>query len=49
MKFGYLFTHDGKYRAIDITARKSGQKLHVYARKGYYASAAPAAAVTANE
>jgi Ca-activated chloride channel homolog len=33
-----VFAHDGKYRAIDITARKSGQKLHVYARKGYYAS-----------
>jgi Ca-activated chloride channel family protein len=33
------FKHDGKYRAIDITAQKSGHKLHVYARKGYYAGA----------
>lgn len=28
--------HDGQYRAIDITARKSGHNLRVYARKGYY-------------
>jgi Ca-activated chloride channel homolog len=28
--------HDGQYRAIDITARKSGRNLRVYARKGYY-------------
>src|ERR1700674_4003119 len=32
------FKHDGQYRAIDITAQKSGRKLHVYARRGYYAS-----------
>ena len=31
------FQHDGKYRSIDITAQKSGRKLHVYARRGYYA------------
>jgi Ca-activated chloride channel family protein len=44
-----LFQRNGKYRAIDITARKSGQKLHVYARKGYYASATPASGITSNE
>jgi VWFA-related protein len=33
-----LFQRDGKYRAIDITAEKDGRKLHVYARKGYFAS-----------
>jgi Ca-activated chloride channel family protein len=31
------FKHNGQYRAIDITVQKSGRKLHVYARKGYYA------------
>jgi Ca-activated chloride channel homolog len=35
-----LFQRDGQYRAIDITAEKDGHKLHVYARKGYFASAA---------
>jgi Ca-activated chloride channel homolog len=34
-----LFKRDGQYRSIDITARKSGHKLHVYARKGYHAQA----------
>jgi Ca-activated chloride channel homolog len=34
------FQHDGKYRPIEIKAAKDGQKLKVYARKGYY-SAAP--------
>lgn len=34
-----LFKRDGQYRAIDITAEKDGRKLHVYARKGYFASA----------
>ena len=34
-----LFKRDGQYRAIDITAEKDGHKLHVYARKGYFASA----------
>ena len=38
-----LFQRDGKYRPIEITAEKAGRKLHVYARKGYFASAgAPA-------
>ena len=32
-----LFKDDGQYRAIDISARKSGRKLRVYARRGYYA------------
>jgi hypothetical protein len=32
-----LFKSDGQYRAIDIAARKSGHKLRVYARRGYYA------------
>jgi VWFA-related protein len=31
------FKHDGQYREIDITAQKSGHKLRVYARRGYYA------------
>jgi Ca-activated chloride channel homolog len=34
------FQRDGRYRAIDIKAEKDGRKLKVYARKGYYASAA---------
>lgn len=34
------FQRDGRYRAINITAEKDGRKLRVYARKGYYASAA---------
>jgi VWFA-related protein len=33
------FQRDGQYRAIDISAEKGGHKLHVYARKGYIASA----------
>lgn len=32
-----LFKSDGQYRTIDISAEKSGHKLQVYARKGYYA------------
>ena len=32
-----LFKRDGRYHAIDITAKKDGHKLRVYARKGYYA------------
>jgi Ca-activated chloride channel homolog len=36
------FQDDGKYHAIDIKAAKDGQKVKVYARKGYY-SAAPTA------
>ena len=34
------FRRDGRYRAINITAEKGGRQLRVYARKGYYASAA---------
>jgi VWFA-related protein len=34
-----LFKLNGQYRAIDISAQKSGHKLRVYARRGYYASA----------
>ena len=34
------FRRDGRYRAINITAAKEGRQLRVYARKGYYASAA---------
>ncbi len=33
--------HDGKYHAIDIKAAKDGQKVKVYARKGYYSAAPP--------
>jgi Ca-activated chloride channel family protein len=33
------FTNDGRYRKIGIEARKAGKKLHVRARKGYYARA----------
>jgi Ca-activated chloride channel homolog len=32
-----LFRHDGQYRTIDLTAKKAGRKLRIYARKGYYA------------
>lgn len=32
-----FFKSDGHYRIIDIKARKSGRKLRVYARKGYFA------------
>ena len=31
------FAVDGRYRSIEIAAQKSGHKLRVYARKGYYA------------
>jgi len=34
------FEMNGAYRKIDIKAEKNGHKLTVYARKGYYASAA---------
>jgi Ca-activated chloride channel family protein len=33
------FQADGRYRTIDINAQKSGHKLRVYARKGYYSRA----------
>jgi Ca-activated chloride channel homolog len=39
-----LFKRDGQYRPIDITAEKDGRKLHVYARKGYFASVNAASA-----
>jgi hypothetical protein len=32
-----MFKHNGHYRSIDISAQKSGRKLRIYARKGYYA------------
>lgn len=35
------FQRDGRYRAVNITAAKDGHSLKIYARKGYYASAAP--------
>lgn len=31
------FVSDGRYRSIQIAARKEGHKLRVYARKGYFA------------
>jgi Ca-activated chloride channel homolog len=31
------FQADGSYRTIDVLAHKSGHKLHIYARRGYYA------------
>jgi Ca-activated chloride channel family protein len=31
-----LFRHDGRYRTITIAAKKSGRKLKVNSRKGYY-------------
>jgi VWFA-related protein len=34
------FERDGHYRTIDIEAQKDGRQLKVFARKGYYASAA---------
>lgn len=34
------FQRDGRYRTIDVIAQKDGQKLKVFARKGYYATAA---------
>jgi Ca-activated chloride channel homolog len=33
------FKRDGQYRAINISVNQGGHKLHVYARKGYFASA----------
>ena len=36
------FSNDGRYRKILIKARKAGKKLHVRARKGYYARATSA-------
>jgi VWFA-related protein len=34
-----LLKHDDQYHAINIAAQKSGRKLRVYARKGYFARA----------
>lgn len=31
------FQADGQYRQIEVTAKKSGRRFRVYARKGYYA------------
>ncbi|MBV8515665.1 MAG: VWA domain-containing protein, partial [Acidobacteria bacterium] len=39
------FQMNGAYRPIDIKAEKDGHKLTVYARKGYYASAADSSEV----
>jgi len=39
-----LFRHDGRYRTIAITAKKSGHKLKVNSRKGYYTDANSASA-----
>jgi Ca-activated chloride channel homolog len=36
-----LFKRDGQYRTIDITAHRSGRKLRVNVRKGYYARQSP--------
>ena len=41
------FQRDGRYRTVDVTAQKDGRKLKVFARKGYFASAAqPSSAET---
>jgi hypothetical protein len=32
------FKRDGQLRPVDIQAEKSGRKLRIYARKGYFAS-----------
>lgn len=34
------FARDGRYRTIEIDAQKDGHPLKIFARKGYYASAA---------
>jgi Ca-activated chloride channel family protein len=40
------FARDGRYRTIEINAEKGGHPLKIFARKGYYASAAGAASPT---
>jgi Ca-activated chloride channel homolog len=35
------FEANGHFRSIDVVAQKSGHKLHVYSRRGYYANAKP--------
>jgi VWFA-related protein len=34
------FKRDGQYRPIELSVEKDGHKLHIYARKGYYANPA---------
>lgn len=41
------FHHDGKYRSIEIAAVRSGRKLKVNSRKGYFSTAREPAAATA--
>jgi VWFA-related protein len=36
------FEANGHYRSIAVEAQKSGHKLHVYARRGYYANSGSA-------
>ncbi len=43
------FTPDGRYRKIKIEARKTGEKLEIRARKGYYARAASWLSSDSNE
>jgi hypothetical protein len=40
---------DGRYRKIKIEARKTGEKLEIRARKGYYARAASWLSSDSNE
>ena len=40
------FARDGRYRTIEINAEKDGHPLKIFARKGYYASAAGTASPT---
>lgn len=40
------FARDGRYRTIEINAQKDGHPLKIFARKGYYASAAGATPAT---
>jgi len=40
------FARDGRYRTIEINAQKDGHPLKIFARKGYYASAAAATSAT---
>lgn len=40
------FARDGRYRTIEINAEKDGHPLKIFARKGYYASAAGATPAT---
>ncbi|HLY40810.1 MAG TPA: VWA domain-containing protein [Terracidiphilus sp.] len=39
------FKADSKYRTIDLAAQKDGHKLKIFARKGYYATAAQPASL----